>query len=242
MYYWSISGVQMYNDIANIYLEIFPINQTFLSFIPEFLGEPGSAVLDLGCGPGDYVDHLSRVGYPTTGIDQSKVMIAQAQENKQGSFYNYSFTEINQLNGKFDCAYCVGNSLSYLPEDALAPFLQDVHHLLKTTGFFVLQVVNWDRLRLTMSSDFPENELSGERTFYRRYEWIDFSKVIFHTELRKGKEILGIWSDPLFPKYLKKLGMDLQAVGFSITAQFGDYAKSSFDPKFSPALILVAQK
>jgi len=240
--YRLILGVQMYNDIGDIYLEIFPINQAFLSFIPEFLGKPGSSVLDLGCGPGDYVDHLSRAGYPTTGIDQSKVMIAQAQENKQGSFYNYSFTEINQLNGKFDCAYCVGNSLSYLPEDALPFFLQDVHHRLKPTGFFVLQVVNWDRLHLIMSSDFPVNEISGERTFHRRYEWIDYSKVIFHTELRKGKEILGIWSDPLFPKYLKKLVTNLQAAGFSITGQFGDYAKFSFDPKSSPALILVAQK
>jgi SAM-dependent methyltransferase len=232
----------MYNDIADIYLEIFPLNQAFLSFIPEFLGEPGSTILDLGCGPGDYVDHFSRAGYQTTGIDQSDVMIVQAQENKQGNFYNYSFAEINQLNGKFDCAYCVGNSLSYLPADALAPFLQDVHNLLKTAGFFVLQVVNWDWLCLTMTSDFPVNKISSGRTFHRHYEWIDQSNIIFHTELRRDQEVLGSWADPLFPKYFRNMIIELQATGFAMAGQFGDYAKSLFDSKSSPALILVAQK
>ena len=111
----------MYNEIADIYLEIFPINQAFLSFILEYLGKPGSKVLDLGCGPGDYVDALSRSGYRVTGIDNSSVMITLAQANKQGSFYNYSFTEIDQLEGaqkgEFDCVYCIGNSLSYLQND-----------------------------------------------------------------------------------------------------------------------------
>ena len=232
----------MYDDIADIYLEIFPLNQAFLSFMLNYLGEPGSTVLDLGCGPGDYVDYLSRAGYLTTGIDSSKVMIEQAQAHRQGTFYNYSFTEIKQLRGEFDCSYCVGNSLSYLPEDALPRFLQDVHTLLKTSGFFVLQVVNWDRLYLTMSSEFPINEISGGKTFYRQYEWINRSKVIFHTELRKGEEILGSWADPLFPKYSERLVTELQAAGFTISGQYGDYAKASSDPKSSPALILIAQR
>lgn len=232
----------MYNDIADIYLEIFPPNQAFLSFLLDFIGEPGSTVLDLGCGPGDYVDYLSRSGYPTTGIDSSKVMIAQSRANKQGIFHELSFTEIDQLNGSFNCIYCVGNSLSYLPEDALSRFLQDVHTLLKTSGFFVLQVVNWDRLCLTMSSDFPINEISAGRTFHRQYEWINRSKVIFHTELRKGEDVLGSWADPLFTKYSERLITELQAAGLTISGQYGDYAKAPYDPTSSPALILAAQK
>ena len=59
----------MYDQIADIYLEIFPLNQEFLAFIPEYLGKPGAKVLDLGCGPGDYVDTLSNSGYQATGVD-----------------------------------------------------------------------------------------------------------------------------------------------------------------------------
>jgi SAM-dependent methyltransferase len=196
----------------------------------------------LGCGPGDYVDYFSQRHYRVTGVDSSDVMIAQAQETKKGTFYSYSFAEIKKLWREFDCAYCVGNSLSYLPADALTPFLQDLYDLLKPSGLFVLQVVNWDRLSLTMSSDFPVNEISAGRTFHRHYEWIDRTKVIFHTELRKGKDVLGVWADPLFPKYHEILVVELQDTGFTIIEQYGAYAKSPFDPKSSPALILVARK
>ena len=117
----------MYDEIADIYLEIFPLNQAFLNFIPEYLGKPGSHVLDLGCGPGDYVDTLSNSGYRATGIDSSSTMITQAQAQKKGLFFNYSYTEINQLDGGFNCAYCIGNSLSYLPGDITQSFFKDVY-------------------------------------------------------------------------------------------------------------------
>jgi SAM-dependent methyltransferase len=232
----------MYNDIADIYLEIFPLNQAFLNFIPEYLGKPGSTVLDLGCGPGDYVDHLTRAGHQTIGIDNSEMMIQQAQANKQGTFYNYSFGEINRLNLEFDCAFCVGNSLSYISKDALLPFLGEINQLLKPSGFFIMQVVNWDRLRLIMSSEFPVHEISNGRTFHRHYEWVDYANVIFHTKLQKGENLLGAWTDLLFPKYSEPLAADLKTAGFNINGQYGDYAKLPFDPEASPALILVARK
>ncbi len=232
----------MYDQIADIYLEIFPLNQAFLSFIPEYLGDPAADVLDLGCGPGDYVDTLSRSGYRVTGIDSSSVMIAQALAQKKGLFYNYSFAEINQLDGSFDCVYCVGNSLSYLSKDDIQGFLKDVQNLLNATGRLVLQVVNWDRFLRMGTSDFPVNLISEGRTFHRRYEWVSPSEVIFHTEIRKGKDILGAWAAPLYPKYIDALMDELQTAGLTITGQFGDYLKSPFDPISSPATIVVVHK
>jgi hypothetical protein len=93
-----------------------------------------------------------------------------------------------------------------------------------------------------MSSDFPVNEISAGRTFHRHYEWIDHSKVIFHTEIHKGEDILGSWAAPLFPKYFGAMIENLRSAGFSMIGKFGDYAKTPFDPNTSPALILVAQK
>lgn len=236
----------MYNQIADIYLEIFPLNQAFLTFIPEYLGKPGAEVLDLGCGPGDYVDTLSRAGYHVMGIDSSSVMITQAQVQKQGTFKHLSFAKIDQLDNAltkgFDCAYCIGNSLSYLPKGDLQPFLKGVRSLLNESGYFVMQVVNWDRLRSMRASDFPVNAISDGRSFHRRYEWINAAEVIFHTEIRQGDEILGSWHAHLFPIYFEAIVEDLQAEGFSLTGKFGDYAKSPFDPQSSPATILVAHK
>ena len=232
----------MYNDIADIYLEIFPINQEFLDFLPDYLGYPGSAVLDLGCGPGDYVDYLSRSGYRSVGIDSSAVMIKQAQEKRQGTFFNLSFGEINQLHGDFDCVYCVGNSLSYLQPNDQPAFYQGVLRLMKPCGIFILQVVNWDKNRTTRSSDFPVNLLSEGRTFHRHYEWIDDSQVIFHTEIRKDDKTQNSWADSLYPKYHQAVMADMHSAGLDVVAQFGDYKHSPFDSVSSPALILVAKK
>ena len=231
----------MYDEIAELYLEIFPLNRAFLAFIPEFLGKPGRSVLDLGCGPGDYVDHLTRAGYRATGIDNSPGMIAQARANQQGIFYEMSFTEIHQLGSTFDAIYCVGNSLSYLSHQSMAVFLKEVRALLNPAGYFVIQVINWDKYRLTGSMDFPVQKLSDGRTFHRRYEGVDATQVIFHTWIQTGEEIPSRWSAPLYPKYQETLITEVEAARMSIENLFGDYAKSAFDPLSSPALILVAQ-
>jgi len=231
----------MYDDIADIYLEIFALNQAFLDFIPEYLGASGSTVLDLGCGPGDYVDALAREGYRATGIDNSAGMIAAAQA-KQGTFHRLSFTEIGQLQGPFDCAYSIGNSLSYLPREAFDRFLWDLHNLMAPGGRFVMQVVNWDRFRALNASDFPVKPLSEGRSFHRRYEWISPEKVIFHTAVRRGEETLGEWADPLYPLYGEETAARLEAARWRVTGRFGDYQKAPFDPQSSPALILTAQR
>jgi len=232
----------MYDDITAIYDQIFPLNRAFLAFIPKYLGSPGSKVLDLGCGPGDYVDHLTRSGFPATGIDSSAGMIKDALESKQGLFFNYSFSEIDQLSDTFDCAFSIGNSLSYLPNDLLKSFFAGVCHLLNADGFFVMQVVNWDKYRSTGEMSFDVKTLADGRTFHRSYQPTPEGKVIFHTELRKGDEILGSWSDPLDPKLVDDLVLAIQSTGMEIVGQFGDSENAPFDPLSSPATILVAQK
>jgi len=230
----------MYDDIADFYLEIFPLNRAFLDFIPEYLGAPGSAVLDLGCGPGDYVDTLSREGYRVTGIDNSARMIAKAQ-GRQGKFYRLSFTAVGRLQGPFDCAYSIGNSLSYLLPETVTPFFQDLRGLMASGGRFVMQVVNWDRFRQMNASDFPVKPLSEGRSFLRRYEWISPSKVIFHTAVRRGDQTLGEWADPLYPLYRDGTISCLETANWQVTGVYGDFQKSPFSPSESLALILTAQ-
>ncbi len=233
----------MYDDITDIYTQIFPLNRAFLDFIPEFLHKPGASVLDLGCGPGDYVDALSKEGFQAVGIDSSQKMIQQAQANKQGAFYPYSFTDIHKLTGGFDLAFCIGNSLSYLPNPLLEPFLTDLFRLLNPDGYFVLQLVNWDKIIANGTPDFPVKTLADGSTFHRRYEWVSPSRVIFHTAIRSPEgKLQGSWADPLDAKPSTLIAPALQAAGMELAGQFGDYQKSEFDPHSSPAYIAVALK
>jgi SAM-dependent methyltransferase len=231
----------MYNDIVSFYHEIFPLNRAFQVFLKDYLGEPGGRILDLGCGPGDYVGTLAKAGYQVIGIDSSAAMIQQAQYQQEGTFYHYSFTEINKLAGPFDCIYCVGNSLSYLPDDFLEPFLREVTGLLREGGHFLVQVVNWDRYRLTGQVDFDVKVLSDGRTFHRQYEPGVNGAVIFHTALQKDGRRENEWSDTLYPKTMLNLEDATGQAGLQVVGRFGDYTKAPFDPDSSPAAIVVAQ-
>ncbi len=232
----------MYNDIVDIYNELFPLNHAFLKFIPAYLGSPGSRVLDIGCGPGDYVDELSQSQYDVTGIDSSSEMIKRAQNDKKGEFFNYSFTEIRKLDGRFDCVFCIGNSLSYLPENLMKPFFKNINQLLNNKGYLLIQVVNWDKYKQTGAMEFPVITLADGRTFHRGYERTDKSTVIFQTELRKDEDILNSWSGTLYPKYLDHFRQGITDSGITIVDVFGNFEKSPFDPLSSPDTVLVVQK
>jgi SAM-dependent methyltransferase len=231
----------MYSDLADVYHEIFPLNQSFLKFIPDYLGKPGTKVLDLGCGPGDYVNELSSV-YDVTGIDLNAEMINLAKTRNKGTFYRLSFEQIDKLGIDYGCVYCIGNSLSYLPTDSMNIFFKTVSRLLRTSGYFILQVVNWDKYRLTGTVDFNVNTLSDGRTFHRRYEPSGKDAVLFKTELREDGEVSGAWSDSLYPKYMGALVSGLTASGMVVDEQFGNFEKKPFIPAASPATIVVARK
>lgn len=232
----------MYDQIVAIYDQIFSLNRAFLDFIPAYLGKPGSKVLDLACGPGDYTDTLSQAGYQVTGIDSSLEMIRWAKSRNQGAFHQLSFTEIDQLDEIYQCVYCIGNSLSYLSDEAMAPFLENLFQRLQSSGYFVLQVVNWDRFRLQGSLDFPVKTLDDGRTFHRRYQRVNDSTVIFHTEIRQDGAVQASWSDPLIPKYQRETVAKLETVGFEVIGQYGNYHKETFSAADSLAIILVVQK
>ena len=123
-----------------------------------------------------------------------------------------------------------------------AAFFKDVYRSLDDGGYFVVQVVNWDRFNLTGRSDFPVKVLSDGRTFHRSYIPAANSTVIFQTELRKGEGVQGSWSDTLYPKVINDLQMGLQGAEMTVAASYGDYQDAPFDPHTSPATILVAQK
>ncbi|MFO7965447.1 MAG: class I SAM-dependent methyltransferase [Desulfobacterales bacterium] len=231
----------MYSEIADVYLEIFPLNHAFLVFITEYLGEPGTRVLDLGCGPGDYVDALAS-RYEAVGIDNNPEMIKTAVQRNRGTFHQLSFTQIDRLNGGFSCAYCIGNSLSYLQPEMMTDFYRTLYRLLDTGAYFIVQVVNWDKYRLTENVDFDVKHLSDGRTFHRAYEAAEDDAVVFKTCLKKGETVIGEWSDMLHPKYMADMVSGLTASGMAVVDRFGDFKKNPFDPASSPAAVLTARK
>ena len=232
----------MYSHIADVYHEIFPLNATFINFVKPYLGPPGSRILDLGCGPGDYIHKFSE-NYEGMGIDANAEMIKLAKSKNKGRFFQMPFEEIDQLEGLFSCIFCIGNSLSYLSNESTIEFFQNINRLINpVNGYFILQVVNWDRYKNTGNMDFPVKALEDGRTFHRSYTPRDENAVFFQTRIQDKEKILGSWSDTLFPKVSTQLASDMTTSRLEVLSLFGDFKKSAFNASTSPAIIVVSRK
>ncbi len=104
----------------------------------------GSAVLDLGCGPGLYASRLAQRGMRVTGVDYSRRSIEYAkrfaQENHLDIQYRYeNYLELKDT-GLYDAALLIYGDFCPLSPVQRSMLLQNVRKALKPGGFFVLDV------------------------------------------------------------------------------------------------------
>jgi SAM-dependent methyltransferase len=102
------------------------------------LGE-GAAVLDVPCGCGRVAEALARRGYCVTGVDLSEESLGHAR--RTGAAVSWEQRDMRDLpwRGRFDGAYCVGNSFGYLDDEGNEAFLRSVAASLRPGGGFVLE-------------------------------------------------------------------------------------------------------
>lgn len=100
----------------------------------------GSTLLDVPCGGGRLALAFARRGYRVTGVDWSGAFLDHARSDG-GSTVAWERRDMRDLPwpGRFDAAYCVGNSFGYLDDEGNAAFLKAVAAALKPRGRFVLE-------------------------------------------------------------------------------------------------------
>lgn len=102
---------------------------------------PGAAILDVPCGGGRLALSLAARGFDVTAVDVSSEFLARARSLEGADRVAWHQTDMRDLPwaGRFDGAFCVGNSFGYLDDDGNAAFLAAVRSALRPGARFVLE-------------------------------------------------------------------------------------------------------
>jgi SAM-dependent methyltransferase len=115
-----------------------------IEFIGDALALPaGARILDVPCGCGRHSLELARRGYRMTGIDISADSIAEARASAaaEGLEVKWVLGDMRRIpkRGRYDGAFCFGNSFGYLEWPDMEAFLDGVARVLRPGARFVLE-------------------------------------------------------------------------------------------------------
>ncbi|MFA5841947.1 MAG: class I SAM-dependent methyltransferase [Candidatus Paceibacterota bacterium] len=107
----------------------------FISFL-----NPGSKILDVGCGPGNKADYFIKRGFSVVGIDFSENMIAIAKRDVPGgTFKVLDMRYADKLEGEFDAVFMQA-SLLHIPKKEAEGVVRGFVGKLSNGGFLYVAV------------------------------------------------------------------------------------------------------
>ena len=126
--------------------------------------------MELGCGTGPLTRWLAKRGFKTTGVDVSETAIRMAGEQSKRIAIDYRVVDICTKDvrsfGKFDL--CVDGRCFHgitSPKDRSA-VLENIRHLLKPNGIFVLMSMCAPIKRSSLARQYPDQKILRNVIYY----------------------------------------------------------------------------
>jgi len=235
--------MSFYSQFAEYYERVFPFREEVWRFLKGYAGSPGNALLDVGCGPGHYCGRFAADGFKPLGIDLDKAMIAKAQRRyPDAEFRCLDMRRVDEVEGRFDCIWSIGNVMAHLPADKLATFISKIHALLKPDGHWIMQVMNWDALTGLTGYDFPVRAIETDgstATFHRRYSSITHESLQFTFSLRDEDAVMFDETVTLYPVGMESYLSLHEEAGFRCEGIFSDFSGNPLKDVPGTGLVLV---
>lgn len=207
----------------------------------------GAKILDVCCGTGRHSIALAQMGYHVTGIDISKVYLAEANKRNKNvntpvRFLNMDMRKISFKN-ELDVAINLFTSFGYFPlKSDDAKVLKNIFSALKPGGLFVIETANGSFIKKHF---LPKNWsiLSNGTIILENSELLKNKDGIRTTWTfldKNGKKRKMVSFTRLYDK--KKMTKVLKMSGFQIIKYFGRLDGSPYNSLKSTRLAIVARK
>ncbi len=126
------------------YDAMFPHSHDIAFFLDQ-ARKLGGPVLELACGTGRILEPLAKAGFPVTGIDLSRGMLAEAQRKAQAGATSSRYIEADirqfSLDERFALIFIAGNSICHLLDiDSFDACISCVRRHLADGGRFIVDV------------------------------------------------------------------------------------------------------
>lgn len=218
---------------------------------------PERSLLDLGCGSGEHARFFAERGYRVLGLDASAAQIRLAGEVPLPPDLRFEVGDMAKLGDatqeRFGTVLTLGNSLVHLLDhEALAAACAGVRAALLPGGAWLVQVLNYERLRSRSVRALPVNVRPGEGeeiVFLRLLRALpgglmEFIPVTLSLSPESDPPVRLVTSRVVLHRGWTRdeLAPALARAGFAATAWHGDMAGAPFDPETSSDLVFVARR
>ncbi|MFH2012031.1 MAG: class I SAM-dependent methyltransferase [Pseudomonadota bacterium] len=191
---------QMENIYKNVKLEKIPWNIETPPKILQNLVEKGKIkpckTVELGCGTGNYVIYLSRMGFKATGVDFSDTAIEIAIKSSKAKGVDCNFIkadvlgDLYEIQDTFDFVYDWELMHHIFPESR-KKYLNNVYKLLNQYGRYLSVFFGEDNPQFGGESKYRKTPLDTELYFSSENEMEVLYAPLFKIEELKTVEIEG---------------------------------------------------
>lgn len=212
------------------------------ALLEELNPQPGSTMLDLGCGSGRHSKYLASKGYNVLGMDLAFSSIREARKHESSSLH-FMQADMRQPFGKnkFDFVFNFFTSFGYCKQRSENENI--VRHIiasLRPGGTVV-----FDYLNVTYAEEHlvPVEEKEIDGVLYHINRWADAHFIYKRIAIYDGRSP----SPQVHIEQVARFGLldfeqMLLANGGEIINCFGDYNLGVYDPVKSKRLLVVAKK
>ncbi len=243
----------LYNKLAEYYFAIENAHRDIendISLVRSYLhGLKSPSLLDLGCGTGEHLVHLSRYGIRCVGLDISEDMIAIARERSPAriEYIKKGITEFDYYDD-FDMIISLFGSLNYLLEDSeMDSVMWNTWRALKPGGRGLFEIWNSYPIEEINSKDMDHISTTsyGEMTIKRErgFKKMDIPgktvvEVNYRYEISSGRDTEYLEDRHIMRAFTKEeISRFMEDNGLSIISIFSNSLKEPFK-KYSNKMMI----